>query len=56
MGADVPTEFLVTVTLEDVGGKTRMTLTHIGLPAGEMEAMTVQGWNGSFDKLAVSLK
>ena len=36
MGADVPLEMLVTVTFEDLGGKTRMTLRHEGLPAGEM--------------------
>jgi len=52
MGPDFPLEMLVTVTFEDVGGKTKMTLRHEGLPAGEMAEMTGAGWNQSFDKLA----
>ena len=52
MGADVPLEMLVTVTFEDLGGKTRMTLRHEGLPAGEMSDGAGQGWGESFDKLA----
>jgi hypothetical protein len=32
-------------------GKTRMTLRHAGLPAGELLEMTTDGWNESFDKL-----
>jgi len=55
MGADVPLEMLVTVTFEDLGGKTRMTLWHEGLPAGEMSEGAQQGWSESFDKLAESL-
>ena len=55
MGADVPLEMLVTVTFEDLGGKTRMTLRHEGLPAGEMSEGAQQGWSESFDKLAESL-
>jgi len=55
MGDDFPFEMTVTVTFEDVGGQTKMTLCHEGLPAGEVSEMTVQGWNGSFDKLADSL-
>lgn len=53
---DFPLETIVTVTLEDLGGKTRMTLTHSGLPAGEMADMTGAGWNESFDKMAASLE
>src|SRR3990170_1407524 len=52
MSADVPLEMLVTVTFEDLGGKTRMTLRHEGLPAGEMSDGAGAGWNESFDKLA----
>ncbi|MEX0741712.1 MAG: SRPBCC domain-containing protein, partial [Phycisphaeraceae bacterium] len=52
MGPDVPLEMLVTVTFEDLGGKTRMTLRHEGLPAGEMSDGAGVGWNESFDKLA----
>ena len=56
MGDDIPFTMMITVTFEDIGGKTRMTLNHVGLPAGEMSEMTVAGWNGSFDKLAESLR
>ncbi len=52
MGGDFPLEMLVTVTFEDLGGKTRMTLRHEGLPAGEMSEGAQQGWSESFDKLA----
>ena len=47
---------LVTVTFEEQAGKTKMTLRHEGLPVGEMREGAGQGWNESFDKLAVSLK
>ena len=63
MGADFPLEMEVTVTFEDHEGmpgrqasKTKMTLRHVGLPAGTMSDMTGAGWNESFDKLAESLK
>jgi uncharacterized protein YndB with AHSA1/START domain len=53
MGADIPLEMLVTVTFEELeGGKTKMTLRHAGLPAGEMKDSAGAGWNESFDKLA----
>jgi uncharacterized protein YndB with AHSA1/START domain len=52
---DLPMEFLVTLTFEDLGGKTKMTLIHSGLPAGEMGEATAAGWNESFDKLAATL-
>lgn len=51
-----PAEMEVIITFEEMDGKTRMTLRHIGLPAGNMEAMAGTGWNQSFDKLAESLK
>ncbi len=57
MGADFPLEMLVTVTFEKYeGNKTKMTLTHVGIPAGEHYQGANQGWNESFDKLAESLK
>jgi len=56
MGDDWPTEFQVTITLEEHEGKTKMTLRHAGIPAGDMAEMTSAGWNGSFDKLAEALK
>ncbi|MET0944314.1 MAG: SRPBCC domain-containing protein [Flavobacterium sp.] len=51
-----PLELQVTVTFEELNGKTKMTLTHIGIPAGQMTDLTNTGWNESFDKLAESLK
>jgi uncharacterized protein YndB with AHSA1/START domain len=53
---EMPLEMRVTVTFEDEGGKTKMTLRHEGLPAGDMSEMAGQGWNESFDKLAASLR
>jgi uncharacterized protein YndB with AHSA1/START domain len=55
MGEDIPLEMLITVTFEDLGDRTKMTLRHEGLPAGEMIEGAGQGWNESFDKLAESL-
>ena len=55
MTADFPLEMLVTVTFEDYEGKTKMTLKHTGLPAGDVSEQTETGWNESFDKLAESL-
>lgn len=48
---DFPRELMMTVTFEDLGGKTRLTLRHAGMPA-EMSEMAGQGWNESLDKLA----
>jgi uncharacterized protein YndB with AHSA1/START domain len=56
MGADFPLEMEVTVTFEEQEGKTRMTLRHVGLPAGQMREMTGAGWNESFDKLAATVE
>lgn len=55
MEGDFPLEMLVTVTFEDVGGRTKMTLRHAGLPAGEHREGANEGWNSSFDKLAEHL-
>ena len=55
MPGDFPLEMLVAVTFEDLDGKTKMTLRHEGLPAGEMREGAGTGWNESFDKLADSL-
>jgi uncharacterized protein YndB with AHSA1/START domain len=49
-------ELLVTVTFEDLDGKTKMTLRHTGFPDGTMEKMAGTGWNESFDKLAELIK
>jgi len=55
MGDDFPEELVVTVTLEALDGKTRMTMRHKNIPAGEHREGALQGWNESFDKLAESL-
>jgi uncharacterized protein YndB with AHSA1/START domain len=56
MTRDWPSELLITVIFEEVDGKTKMTMRQAGIPEGEMRDMTIAGWNGSFDKLAESLK
>ena len=51
---DWPPELVVTVTFEERGRKTKMTLRHEGIPpdmASECEA----GWSGSLDKLAEAI-
>ena len=51
-GDDFPADLLVTVTFEELpGGKTRMTMVHSGLPAGEVHEQTGIGWNESLDKM-----
>lgn len=52
MSADFPLEMLVTVTFEEHEGKTKLTLIHVGIPAGADRDGAKQGWNESFDKLA----
>ena len=39
----------VTVLLEDLGGRTKMVMTHAGVPAG---SNANEGWEQAFDKLA----
>ena len=48
-GDDWPMELTVTITFEDLGNNTRMTLKHIGLPAGQIKELCSTGWNDSFD-------
>ena len=52
---DMPRDNVVTVTFVEHGGKTTMTLRH-AMPPGIMGEMTLKGWNGSFDKLALTLR
>jgi len=47
-----PTTTEVRVELEDVDGRTRMVMTHAGIPAGSPGAA---GWTMAFDKLAAYL-
>jgi uncharacterized protein YndB with AHSA1/START domain len=57
MEGEFPLEMMVTITFEVVqGNKTRMTLVHEGLPAGEHTKGATQGWNESFDKLAATFQ
>jgi uncharacterized protein YndB with AHSA1/START domain len=56
MEGDFPLEMLITVTFEDAGpGKTKMTLKHEGLPAGEHLSGANEGWNQSLDKMEAEL-
>lgn len=50
MSGDHPFTTEVTVVLEDLDGRTKMVLTHTGLPAEEQGAK--EGWEQSFAKLA----
>ena len=43
----------VTVLLEDLGGRTKMVMTHAGIPASSGAG---GGWNQAFDKLADHIK
>ena len=56
MPGDWPQELLVTITLEELQGRTRLTLEHVGLPEGEHSRLAAEGWNGSFDKMAAALE
>ena len=55
MPGEFPLEMDVMITFEDMQGKTKMTLEHFGMPAGESGEMASMGWNQSFDKLEASL-
>ena len=52
MSPDFPAEMLLTVTFEVQAGRTRLTLRHDGIPAGDSLDMTRAGWNESLDKFA----
>lgn len=56
ISGDIPLETLGTVMFEEIDGKTKLTVCHEGLPAGEMSEGADAGWNESFDKLAEILK
>jgi uncharacterized protein YndB with AHSA1/START domain len=47
-----PVTTVVQVELEDVGGRTKMVLTHIGIPADSPGAT---GWTMALDKLAANV-
>jgi uncharacterized protein YndB with AHSA1/START domain len=48
-----PTTTEITVELEDVGGRTKMVMTHAGVPADSAGAA---GWAMAFDKLAARVE
>ncbi len=48
-------ETIITVTFENKGGKTEMTLRQQGLESTESRDSHRHGWVGSFDKLADTL-
>ena len=47
MSSDFPLEMMITVVIEEQEGKTKLTLTHVGIPPGEDRAAQA-GWNGRF--------
>lgn len=51
-----PGEHIVTVTFAEQDGKTTMTMRQLLSGHEEMDGMAKEGWNGSFDKLAASLR
>lgn len=52
MPDEFPLEMQITITFEDVDGRTKLTLRHDGMPAGDTGEQAEAGWNESFDKLA----
>lgn len=55
MEGDWPADDLVvTVTFEDLDGKTKLTLRHAGFPKADLGE--TEGWNQSLDKFAASLR
>ncbi len=53
MPAEYPATTMVIVDLEDLGGRTKMVLTHFGVPADSPGAV---GWNMALGKLASHLE
>lgn len=51
----MPKEFTITIKLEEENGKTKLTLVHAGMPAGEMQKGANAGWNSSLDKMEALL-
>ena len=48
MSSDFPLEMMITVVIEEQEGKTKLTLTHVGIPPGEDRDLAQAGWNGRF--------
>jgi uncharacterized protein YndB with AHSA1/START domain len=47
-------EAIITIRLEELDGRTKMTLTHENLPSSQSDGAN-EGWNESLDKLAEAL-
>ena len=56
MSGKWPLELLVTLNFQEQNGKTRFTLQHEGIPAGENRDLAEEGWRESLNKLAEYLK
>ena len=52
LGEDWPMETTITVTLEDLKGKTKLTMRQAGVPINLEREGARQGWSESFDRLA----
>jgi uncharacterized protein YndB with AHSA1/START domain len=52
VGMETTAPLIMTVTFEVLGGRTKLTVRHAGIPAGEMNDLDRAGWNESLDKLA----
>ena len=52
MPAGMPTETMIVVDLEDLGAHTKMTLTHLGVPADSPGAT---GWATAIDKMQANV-
>jgi uncharacterized protein YndB with AHSA1/START domain len=55
MEGDHPMEGRVTVTFDEQGDKTKLTIRYAGMAPSETRDMAEQGWNETLDKLAASL-
>lgn len=55
MEGDHPMEGQVTVTFEELDGKTKLTVVYSGMAPSEMRDMAETGWNETLDKLVASL-
>jgi uncharacterized protein YndB with AHSA1/START domain len=55
-GVPDPTESLVTVEFDDLGERTRITITHSGFEAGSPTESYNDGWTSALNKLATFLR
>jgi uncharacterized protein YndB with AHSA1/START domain len=55
MAGDHPAEGLVTVTFDDVDGKTKLTVRYEGMAPSETRDLAEAGWNETLDKLEALL-